>query len=77
MLPPVFMKLLSFRQQIKHPNPELAIRFGLLQTHFALREMVLLDHPHESIPVSGDALIQEFVRGYLNYLEYQEEFAVE
>lgn len=72
-LSPVFLKLLSFREQIKHPNPELAIRFGLIQMHFALREMVLWDHPSESIPVSGDNLIHELVRGFLGYLEYQEE----
>ena len=72
MLTPILLKLLSFREQIKHPNPDLAIRFGLIQMHFALRETVLWDHPHESIPVSGDDLIHELVRGFLGYLEYQE-----
>jgi len=70
-LHPVFLKFLSFRECIKHPNPELAIRFGLQKTHFALREMVLWAHPQGSIPVSGDELIREFVTGFLNYLEYQ------
>ena len=67
------MKLWSYRDQIRHPNPELAVQFGLFRTHFALREMALWDHPHEGIPVSGDGLIRELLCGYLHYLEYQEE----
>jgi AcrR family transcriptional regulator len=70
-LPSVFRKLLSFGDQIKHPDPELAVRFGLVQTHFALREMVLWEHLQGSVPVSGEDLICELVRGYLCYLEYQ------
>ena len=62
---------LLWRDQIKHPDPERAIRFAFLMVAVALRELVLFARPHifEAILRLDDAsLKQELTRMFLRYL---------
>lgn len=71
-LPKVFADILSHRNQIHHPNPEIAVHFGFLQMLYSLREMVLWDHLMVNNPVADCDLVDELVRGYLAYLQFKE-----
>ena len=64
--------LLLKRNEIRHPRPELALPFALLQLGVALREMVLLDVLSEAwsplLPGNDEELTAELTRAFLNYL---------
>ncbi len=62
---------LIWRDQIKNPDPERAIRFAFLMVSFALRELILFDRSHifaAILPLSDDLLKQELPRLFLRYL---------
>ena len=64
--------LLLKRKEIKHPDPEGAVSFALIQVGFTLREMILLDTMSEEwsslLPKDDDQLLGELTRAFLNYL---------
>lgn len=62
---------LIWRDQIKHPDPEYAVRFAFLMVVFALRELILYDRVHifaAVLPLDDDSLKQELPRVFLRYL---------
>jgi hypothetical protein len=63
--------LLRFRKQIRHPDPEFAVRWATLAAGSILRERLLYD-PRGSIdglvPVSDERLREELARTILRYL---------
>jgi hypothetical protein len=70
-----FKKLLKtfliWRQEIRHPDPEYALSYGILMVAFALRELILFDQAHtfeHALPVSDDHLKTELPRMFLRYL---------
>lgn len=62
---------LLWRDQIKHPDPERAIRFAFLMVAVALRELILFDRAHifaAIFPIDEASLRQELTRLFLRYL---------
>jgi AcrR family transcriptional regulator len=64
--------LLLKRKEIKHPDPEVAVSFALIQLAFTLRDLTLLDTISEDwssiLPKDDDQLLQELTRAFLSYL---------
>jgi len=64
--------LLLKRKEIKHPDPEAAVSFALIQVGFTLREMILLDTMSEDwsslLPKDDNQLLGEMTRAFLSYL---------
>jgi hypothetical protein len=64
--------LLLKRKEIKHPDPEVAVSFALIQLAFTLRDVTLLDTISEDwssiLPQDDDQLLQELTRAFLSYL---------
>ena len=66
---------LIWRDQIRHPDPERAIRFAFLVVAIALRELILFDRAHifsAVLPVNDDSLKEELPRLFLRYLGVEE-----
>jgi len=66
---------LIWRDQIRHPDPEYAIRFAFLMVAIALRELILFDRSHifaAVLPVDDDSLKQQLPRLFLRYLGVEE-----
>jgi AcrR family transcriptional regulator len=62
---------LMWRDEIRHPDPEYAVNFGLLMVVFALRELILFDQAplfSKVAPVSDVHLREELPRMFLRYL---------
>jgi len=62
---------LIWRQEIRHPDPEYAVSYGILMVAFALRELILFDQAHtfeHALPVSDAHLRTELPRMFLRYL---------
>lgn len=62
---------MMWRDQIKHPDPERAIRFAFVMVALALRELILFNRTHlfkEVLPLDDDTLRQELPRVFLAYL---------
>jgi AcrR family transcriptional regulator len=62
---------LIWREQIKHPDPEYAIRFAFLMVSFALRELILFHRTHifaAVLPLDDDSLKRELPLVFLRYL---------
>lgn len=63
--------LMIWREQIKHPDPERAIRFGFIMVGVVLREMVLFNRMRifqEILPLDDRILREELPRMFLGYL---------
>ncbi len=61
--------LMQHRKQIEHPDPERAIRFGLLLIAFFLRGMIQMDAKRfEKFAPPRQALPEELMRMFLGYL---------
>jgi AcrR family transcriptional regulator len=64
--------LLLKRKEIKHPDPEVAVSFALVQLAFILRDVTLLDTISEDwssiLPMDDDQLLEELTRAFLSYL---------
>jgi AcrR family transcriptional regulator len=64
--------LLHYRKDIRHPNPETAIVFGLALVSFTLSELILsevLTGPWYTLfPQSDEELVRELTRALLSYL---------
>ncbi len=63
---------LSHREEIRHPNPEMAITFGLtmiVSTLFEIIVMATQENPAKHLmPKDDNALKQELLRSFLHYL---------
>lgn len=62
---------LIWRGEIRHPDPEYAVSYGILTVAFALRELILLDQARtfeHALPVGDDQLKTELPRVFLRYL---------
>lgn len=62
---------LIWRDQIRHPDPERAIRFAFLMVAIALRELILFDRAYVFegvIPADDETLKRELPRVFLRYL---------
>lgn len=60
-----------WRDQIKHPDPERAVRFGFVLIAVALRELILCNRIRtfqDILPIDDDTLKQELPRMFLRYL---------
>src|SRR5262249_59000559 len=60
-----------WHDQIKHPQPELAIRFAFVIVALTLRELLLFNRAHlfEAIlPINDELLASELTRMFLQYL---------
>jgi AcrR family transcriptional regulator len=64
--------LLLKRKEIKHPDPEVAVSFALIQLAFTLRDVTLVDTISEDwssiLPKDDDQLLQELTRAFFSYL---------
>jgi AcrR family transcriptional regulator len=63
--------LLIFRDEMRHPEPEVAVRWAMLMTGFALMELVIFDHEKLAgrlLPMDDERLQEELVLGFLGYL---------
>jgi AcrR family transcriptional regulator len=59
---------LGFKDQIRHPEPNLAIRLGFRQLFYTMREIVLWQ-PLPGEPIyENEVLVRELTRSYLSYL---------
>ena len=59
--------LLARRDEIGHPDPEMAARFGLGLVFDGIQSAVLFDEPR-GVPMGDDRLAAELARAYLAYL---------
>ena len=60
-----------WHDQIKHPQPELAIRFAFVIVALTLRELILFNRAHlfEAIlPINDELLASELTKMFLQYL---------
>jgi AcrR family transcriptional regulator len=64
--------LLLKRKEIKHPDPEAAVSFALIQVGFTLREIILVETMSEEwsslLPKDDNQLLREITRAFLSYL---------
>jgi AcrR family transcriptional regulator len=63
--------LLLFRDEIRHPQPELAVRWAMLMAGFALKELLLFDRAGLTaslLPMDDEKLQEELARVLLGYL---------
>jgi AcrR family transcriptional regulator len=64
--------LLLKRKEIKHPDPEVAVSFALIQLASTLRDLTLVETISEDwssiLPKDDDQLLQELTRAFLSYL---------
>lgn len=67
--PQVIEILLAHQDEIRHPEPEKAVQFAILQTNFALREMLLWPNIADKLPFSEAELLIFFTQSFINYLE--------
>jgi len=62
---------LIWRQEIRHPDPEYAVSYGILMVALALRELILFGQAQtfeQALPVSDNHLKTELPRMFLRYL---------
>ncbi len=62
---------LIWRDEIRHPDPEYAVSYGILTVAFALRELILFDQARtfeHALPVGDDQLTSELPRMFLRYV---------
>lgn len=62
---------LLWRAEIRHPNPEYAVRYAMVMVGLALRELILFDHVRlfeKLVPLADDRLREELPRTFLRYL---------
>ena len=60
-----------WRDQIKHPDPERAVRFGFIVIALVLRELILFNRTRifeDILALDDDILRQEVPRMFLRYL---------
>ena len=62
---------LLWREEIRHPNPEYAVRFAMVMVAFALRELILFEQAYlfeKLLRLGDDRLREELPRAFLRYL---------
>jgi len=67
-----------WRDQIKHPDPERAVRFGFVMISLVLRELILFNRMRifeDVLPLDDDILKRELPRMFLRYLGVESEEA--
>jgi hypothetical protein len=60
-----------WRDQIRHPDPERAIRFAFVMVALVLRELILFDRVRffrDILPLDDEILREELPRMFLSYL---------
>ncbi len=71
LFPAVAGILLHHRKEIRHPDPELAVQFGLLQMFITARELAIWPHMAANNPVRGEEFAAELTRSLVSYLKGQ------
>jgi hypothetical protein len=63
---------LVHREEVKHPDPEMAVSFALMTLTSTLIELILVDHDLQNwqavIPKDDQSLKRELLRTFLSYL---------
>ena len=66
---PLFHEIVGLhRAEIKHPDPDFAIRFGFIQTFFTASEILLWGTRNDEFTIPTHKLVEELTRAYLAYL---------
>jgi len=63
--------LLLFREEIRHPEPEVAVRWAMLMTGSTLMNLVIFEHEKLTgrlLPLDDEGLQEELARAFLGYL---------
>lgn len=66
--PKLLALVLAHREEIAHPDPEAAVRFGFLQMFYSAREMMIWPHLTATMPYQGEALAHALAHAFLCYL---------
>jgi AcrR family transcriptional regulator len=61
----------SYHEEIHHPDPDFAIRFGFIQTFFTASEVLLWGTRSDDFTIPPQKLVEELTRSYLAYLGVQ------
>lgn len=67
---------MMWRDQIKHPEPERAVRFAFVMVALALRELILFGRTRifeDILPIDDNTLREELTRMFLSYLGVDKE----
>jgi AcrR family transcriptional regulator len=63
---------LAHREEVKHPDPQMAVSFALMTLTSILTELVLIDHDLKNwqavVPKDEQSLKRELLRSFLSYL---------
>ncbi len=68
MVPEICEVILQHQAEIRHPEPETAVRVGFFQAYLALRETMAWAHLEEHLPIRGAALAAELAQAFFGYL---------
>ncbi len=68
LVPEICEVILRHRAEIRHPDPETAVRVGFFQAYLALRETMAWVHLQEHLPIRGAELAAELAQAYFGYL---------
>ena len=72
LFPRVQEIVLSHQDEIHHPDPKLAIRFGFQQMFYCMREILLWEPYREEDLYDKAVLVNELTRAFLAYLGIKE-----
>ena len=63
--------LLLFRKEIRHPDPDYAVRYGMVMVAITLRDLIIFERARlfgKLLPLQDERLREELPRVFLRYL---------